>query len=212
MGGRGQNAVRGDRYYEALVRRDARLDGVVFVGVVTTGIYCRPICPARKPKAENCRFFETAVQAEHAGFRPCKRCRPEAAPASPAWAGTYATVRRALALIEDGALDGHNTAEGGSLDALCARLGVGERHLRRLFARHLGASPSAVAQARRLRLAGLMLEETDLPVTEVASAAGFGSLRRFNAAFKDAHGTTPTAVRRRNGAPDNAPRDRRVAG
>jgi len=168
--------------------RDARFDGRFFVGVRSTGIFCRPICPAR-PRPENCDFFPTAAAALEAGLRPCLRCRPEAAPGSPAWCGTSSTVRRALRLIEDGALD----REG--VGALAARLGVGERHLRRLFVEHVGASPLAVAQARRLLFAKHLLDATRLSITEVALASGYASVRRFNEAVRRAYGRSPRALR-----------------
>src|SRR5438309_7120913 len=132
--------------YRAFETRDARFDGRVFVGVTSTGIYCRPICPARTPKFENCRFFASAAAAQEAGFRPCLRCRPEIAPDLAFWRGTANTVSRALALIADGALDG----EAADVEVLAERLGVGGRQLRRLFQRHLGASPITVAQTRRV--------------------------------------------------------------
>jgi len=178
--------------YRALATRDARFDGRLFVAVKTTGIYCRPICPARTPKPENCVFFASAAAAQAAGFRPCLRCRPEISPELAAWRGTSNTVQRALALIAEGALDGE--AEG--VDALAARLGLGERQLRRLFREHLGASPIAVAQTRRVLFAKQLLHETRLPMTEVALAAGFGSLRRFNHTFKGLFGRPPGALRR----------------
>ncbi len=187
-----------DRLYEAMTARDPRFDGRFFVGVRTTGVYCRSICPAPTPKRPNCRFFASAAAAQHAGFRPCKRCRPETAPNSPAWTGTEATVRRALTLISDGALD------GGSVETLAARLGVGERHLRRLFEAHLGASPIAVAQTQRLHLAKQLLERTGLPMAEVALSAGFGSVRRFNAAFRAVFDRPPRAMRARAGAREGA--------
>src|ERR1700756_2546167 len=130
-----------DISYRALESRDARFDGLLFVGVTSTGIYCRPVCPARTPRLEHCRFFGSAAAAQEAGFRPCLRCRPETAPDMASWRGTSNTVSRALALIADGALDGR-----ASVEALAERLGIGERHLRRLFTQHLGASPIAVAQ------------------------------------------------------------------
>src|SRR3954469_12215115 len=136
-------------YYRAFQSHDARFDGRVFVGVTSTGIYCRPICPARPPKFENCRFFASAAAAQEAGFRPCLRCRPETAPDLASWRGTSNTVSRALALIADGALDG---GEAG-VDSLAERLGLGGRQLRRLFKQHLGASPVAVAQTRRVLFA-----------------------------------------------------------
>src|SRR3984885_8738480 len=147
-----------DACYRALLTRDARFDGRLFVGVKTTGIYCRPICPARTPRRENVRFFATAAAAQGAGFRPCLRCRPEPSPDLAAWRGTSNTVSRALMLIEAGALD------DGDVEALADRLGVGERQLRRLFRQHLGASPVAVAQTRRVLLAKQLIAETRLPM------------------------------------------------
>src|SRR5262249_33047176 len=149
--------------YRALETRDARFDGRLFVGVTSTGIYCRPICPARTPKAANCRFFASAAAAQAAGFRPCLRCRPETAPelgaqGVGAWRGTSNTVTRGLALIAEGALDG----EGASVEALAERLGLGARQLRRLFEQHLGASPVAVAQTRRVLFAKQLLHDTRL--------------------------------------------------
>src|SRR5271168_3835933 len=141
-------------YYRALQSHDARFDGHVFVGCTSTGIYCRPICPTRPPKFENCRFFASAAAAQDAGFRPCLRCRPEIAPDLAFWRGTANTVSRAQALIADGALDGERAnGEGADVEALAERLGVGGRKLRRLFQRHLGASPVAVAQTRRVLFA-----------------------------------------------------------
>src|SRR3984957_8744354 len=160
--------------HRARLSRDPRFDGKFFVAVKTTRIYCRPICPARASKDCNVRYFGTAAEAAEAGFRPCLRCRPEAAPGSPAWVGTSAVVRRALRLIDDGALD------GASVENLATRVGVGARHLDRLFLQHVGASPIAVAQTRRLHFAKHLLDETNLPITQIALAAGFGSIRRFN--------------------------------
>src|SRR5271165_5672545 len=162
--------------YRALESRDPRFDGWIYVGVKSTGIYCRPVCPARTPKFENCTFYASAAAAQEAGYRPCLRCRPETAPEMASWRGTSNTVSRALALLEEGALDG----EGKSMDAFAARLGLGERQLRRLFLQHLGVSPVAVAQTRRVLFAKHLLHETQMPMTEVALAAGFSSLRRFN--------------------------------
>src|ERR1700712_2517161 len=142
--------------YRALQSRDPRFDGLLFVGVTSTGIYCRPVCPARTAKYENVRFFASAAAAQEAGFRPCLRCRPETAPDLAAWRGTSNTVSRGLSLIELGALD------EGDVEALADRLGVGERHLRRLFREHLGASPIAVAQTRRVLLAKQLIHETQL--------------------------------------------------
>ncbi len=180
-----------DACYRVLRTRDARFDGRLFVAVSSTGIYCRPVCPARTPKREHCRFFPSAAAAQHAGFRPCLRCRPETAPGGGAWRGTAGTVSRALSLIADGALDGE-----GDVDALAARLGVGERQLRRLFHHHLGASPVVVAQTRRVLFAKQLLHETRLPITDVAFAAGFGSVRRFNETFRALFGRPPSALRR----------------
>jgi AraC family transcriptional regulator of adaptative response / DNA-3-methyladenine glycosylase II len=182
-----------DACYRALATRDARFDGRLFVGVKTTGIYCRPICPARTPKRENVAFFPTAAAAQEAGFRPCLRCRPESAPDLGAWRGASNTVSRGLALIEAGALD------GGDLESLADRLGVGGRHLRRLFHAHLGASPIAVAQTRRVLLAKQLIHETSLPMTQVALASGFSSLRRFNETFQALYGRPPAALRRTRG-------------
>src|ERR1700728_200038 len=168
-------------YYRALQSRDARFDGLVFVAVKSTGIYCRPICPARTPKFENCTFYRSAAAAQDAGFRPCLRCRPEAAPDLASWRGTSNTVSRALALISEGALDG----DGASVENLAARLGIGERQLRRLFLEHLGATPIAVAQTRRVLFAKHLIHETQMPMTEIALAAGFSSLRRFNEIFRE---------------------------
>jgi AraC family transcriptional regulator of adaptative response / DNA-3-methyladenine glycosylase II len=180
-----------DVCYRALRSRDARFDGRMFVGVASTGVYCRPVCPARTPLLRNCRFFASAAAAAQAGFRPCRRCRPEAAPGSPAWLGTSAAVTRALRLVAEGALD------RGSVDELAARVGAGGRHLRRLFEEHLGASPLAVAQTRRVHFAKKLLDETALPITEIAHASGFASLRRFNDAMKRAFGAAPRELRRR---------------
>ena len=174
----------------AFLTRDARFDGLVFGAVKTTGIYCRPICPARTPKAENMTFYPSAAAAQEAGYRPCLRCRPEASPDMGAWRGTSNTVSRALALIEAGALD------GGDVDALASRLGVGERQLRRLFRQHLGAAPITVAQTRRVLLAKQLIQETRLPMAEVALASGFGSVRRFNETFLELFGRAPGGLRR----------------
>lgn len=182
-----------DACYRALLARESRFDGRLFVGVRTTGIYCRPICPARTPKRENVTFFATATAAQAAGFRPCLRCRPESSPDFAAWRGTSNTVSRALALIEAGALDDED------VEALASRLGVGERQLRRLFRRHLGASPISVAQTRRVLLAKQLIHQTRLPMTEVALASGFGSLRRFNETFQRLYDRTPIQLRRQSG-------------
>lgn len=175
---------------QARLSRDPRFDGRFFIAVTSTGIYCRPVCPVRSPKRSNIRYYPTAAAAAEAGFRPCLRCRPEAAPGTPAWLGTSATVNRGLRLIAEGALD------DGDVEALAARLGVGSRHLHRLFVHHLGASPIAVAQTRRLHFAKKLLDETDLPMTQVALSAGFGSVRRFNDSIRKAYRRTPSQLRR----------------
>lgn len=176
--------------YRAIESRDARFDGRFFIGVLTTGVYCRPVCPARTPKFKNIKFFACAAGAQEAGFRPCRRCRPESSPGTPAWSGTSATVSRALRLIELGVAD----EEG--IDGLATRLGVGTRHLRRLFDEHLGVSPMSVSQTRRLHFAKKLIDETSLPLTEIAFTSGFASLRRFNQVFRDAYGMPPRDVRK----------------
>lgn len=185
-----------DVCYRALQSRDARFDGLLFVGVTSTRVYCRPVCPARTPNPENCRFFGSAAAAQDAGFRPCLRCRPETAPDLASWRGTSNTVSRALALIADGALD----ADSASVETIGERLGVGERHLRRLFVQHLGAPPVVVAQTRRVLFAKQLIHETNMPLTEVAMAAGFGSIRRFNEVFQKLFQRPPRAIRRKKPA------------
>jgi AraC family transcriptional regulator of adaptative response / DNA-3-methyladenine glycosylase II len=177
--------------YRAVLARDHRYDGRFFTCVKTTGIYCRPICPARPPKIENCVFVPTAAAAQEAGFRPCLRCRPESSPDFDAWRGTSATVSRALKLIESGALDGDDIA------SLAERLQIGERHLRRLFRQHIGAAPVTVAQTRRVLLAKQLIHQTNLPMIEVALASGFGSVRRFNETFQSLYRRPPNELRRR---------------
>ncbi len=178
----------------ARLSRDPRFDGKFFIAVTSTGIYCRPICPSPTSKAANVRYYTSAVAAAHAGFRPCLRCRPEAAPGTPAWLGTSAVVRRALRMIEDGMLD------EASVDALAMRLGIGPRHLHRLFLRHVGASPITDAPTRRLHYAKQLLDETDLPITEIAMAAGFSSQRRFNDTFQRVYKRAPRELRRQRRA------------
>ena len=177
----------------ARLARDPSYDGRFYTGVRTTGIYCRPVCPVRPARSANVSFFPSAAAAEAAGFRPCLRCRPETAPFCSAWIGSRATVERALRLIvEDGALD----AEGATVERLAVRLGVGARHLTRLFTRHLQASPAKVARTARVQRAKRFIDETSLPMTEIAMQAGFGSLRRFNAVFAEVYGRAPTEIRR----------------
>lgn len=177
--------------WKALTARDARFDGRFFTGVVTTGIYCRPVCPARTPRRENVVFHPSAASAEAAGLRACLRCRPETAPDMAPWRGSASTVSRAMALIEAGALD------EGDAEGLAARLGVGGRHLRRLFRQHLGAAPVSVAQTRRVLLAKTLIHDTNLSMADVALASGFGSVRRFNETFQALYGRPPSALRRR---------------
>lgn len=170
--------------------RDARFDGRFFIAVTSTGIYCRPICPARAPKDEHVRYLPTAAAAEAEGFRPCFRCRPEASPGTPAWLGTAPLVSRALRLISEGALD------DASVERLADRLGITGRHLRRLFLQHLGATPLDVALTRRAHFAKKLLDETTLAIGQVAFAAGFRSLRGFNAQMRRTFTRTPTELRR----------------
>lgn len=173
----------------ARLARDPHFDGRFFIGVTSTGIYCRPICPSPSAKRMNVRYFPTAAAAAEAGFRPCLRCRPEVAPGTPAWNGTSASVSRGLKLIAEGALD------EGSVDTLAARLGVSARHLHRLFLQHLGAPPIAVAQTRRLHFAKQLIDETRLPMSQVALASGFQSIRRFNDVVRKLYGRTPSELR-----------------
>lgn len=182
------------RSYRAFVRHDRRFDGRVFCGVVTTGVYCRPICPVRPAKFENTRYFGCAAAAEAAGFRPCMRCRPETAPGTPAWMGTSAIVSRAMRLIASGALDDDD------VEALAARVGVGGRQLRRLFAEHLGASPAEIARARRVHFARTLIDETRLPFRDIAASAGFRSVRQFNHAVRATFRRSPSALRKKQHA------------
>jgi AraC family transcriptional regulator, regulatory protein of adaptative response / methylated-DNA-[protein]-cysteine methyltransferase len=181
-----------DECDRARLARDPAYDGRFFTGVVTTGIYCRPVCPVRPAHSANVRFYPSAAAAESAGFRPCLRCRPETAPFSPAWNGSKTTVARAMRLIETGALDG----EENSVARLAERLGIGPRHLLRLFRKHIGATPSQAARTARVQRAKRLLDETDLAMTEIALKAGFGSLRRFNDVFAEVYKRPPTAIRR----------------
>lgn len=175
----------------ARYQRDPAFDGMFFTAVKTTRIYCRPVCPVKQPLSKNVIYYPSAAAAEKAGFRPCLRCRPETAPFSAAWKGTKTTVERALRLIEEGALD-HGTTE-----SLATKLGMGSRQLSRLFQRHVGASPLQTAMTYRLQRAKRLLNDTDLPITEIAFQSGFSSLRRFNAAFRDLYARPPSALRRK---------------
>ena len=176
--------------YRALRARDPRFDGRFFVAVSSTRIYCRPVCPVKPPRLENCRFYPSAAAAESAGYRPCLRCRPELAPGNASVDAATRVAQAAASLIEDRAL------EAGGLEAVAARLGVTDRHLRRAFGAAFGVSPIAFAQTQRLLLAKRLLTDTGLPVTEIAFASGFGSLRRFNALFKQRYRLQPARLRR----------------
>lgn len=190
-------------WYEALCEHDLRYDGAFYAAVITTGVYCRSVCPAPNPaKRKNISFFASAAAAQNAGFRPCLVCHPERSAGTPVWSSLPPVVSRALMLIADGALDD----EG--VDALAARVGTVDRHLRRLFDQHLGASPVAIAKARRTHFARRLVDETDLPMAQIAFAAGFRSVRQFNQDMRAAFGRAPTELRRRNkpikGVPEGA--------
>jgi AraC family transcriptional regulator of adaptative response / DNA-3-methyladenine glycosylase II len=184
-----------DVCWQATCSRDARFDGRFFAGVVTTRVYCRSVCPVPFAKPEKIMWFASAAAAETAGFHPCRRCRSAASPGTPAWVGTSAVVSRALRLVEEGALD------SGNVEELAGRVGLGSRHLRRLFVEHLGASPVRIAVTRRVHFARNLIEETDLPITQLAAYAGFRSIRQFNHAMLTATGESPTKLRRMRGAP-----------
>jgi AraC family transcriptional regulator, regulatory protein of adaptative response / DNA-3-methyladenine glycosylase II len=176
-------------FSRARLSRDPRFDGKFFIAVRGSGVYCRPICPSPTAKEKNVRYFLTAAAAAEAGFRPCLRCRPECSPGTPAWIDTPSTVSRALRLIaESGLQDG--------VEGLAEQLGVGSRHLRRLFVRHLGATPLAVAQTRRLQFAKSLIDQSQLSMHEIAIASGFGCVRRFNAAIRKTYKRTPSQIRR----------------
>ncbi len=173
----------------ARLARDPAYDGMFFTGVRSTRVYCRPVCPVRPAKSANVTFYPTAAAAENAGYRPCLRCRPETAPGSPAWLGTATTVGRAMRFIYDGFLDTE------SVDDLAGKLGIGSRHLSRLFARHVGASPTQVAATARLQRAKRLIDATDMKLTDIAFEAGFQSIRRFNDVFRNLYGRPPSAIR-----------------
>src|SRR5437588_2503321 len=173
----------------ARLSRDARFDGKFFIGVLSSRVYCRSICPAPTAKEKNVRYYPSAAAAAEAGFRPCLRCRPESSPGTPAWLGTSNTVSRALRLI------GESGLEDGGVEVLAERMGVGSRHLRRLFLRHLGATPTAVARTRRLHFAKKLIDETNLPMSEIALASGYGCVRRFNASIRNVYKRAPTHIR-----------------
>ncbi len=173
-----------------MTRRAPEADGVFYVAVVTTRIYCRPVCKARMPLAKNVRFYPSAAAAERAGFRPCMRCRPEAAPFSPAWQGTKSTVSRALKLIQNGALD------TGTVAQLAEKLGMGPRHLGRLFLAHLGATPIQVAHTLRIQRARNLLRDSQHLIADIAVMSGFSSSRQMAAAFSKLYGCAPSGMRR----------------
>jgi AraC family transcriptional regulator of adaptative response / DNA-3-methyladenine glycosylase II len=178
-----------ERCYRAVASRDARFDGWFFTAVATTGIYCRPSCPARTPHARNVSFFSTAAAAQGAGYRACRRCRPDATPGSPAWDVRADVVARAMRLIADGEV------ERSGVPGLAARLGYSERQLHRLLVGELGVGPLALARAQRAQTARLLIETTDLPMSDVAFAAGFSSIRQFNDTLREVFATTPTGLR-----------------
>jgi AraC family transcriptional regulator of adaptative response / DNA-3-methyladenine glycosylase II len=182
-----------ERCETARMARDPGYDGLFFTCVRTTGIYCRPVCPVVAALPRNVFFVPSAAAAERDGFRPCLRCRPETAPGSPAWQGTKTTVARGMRLIEDGYLDEHNATD------LADRLGIGTRHLARLFMAHVGATATEVAATRRIQIAKALISDTDLPVSDIAFRAGFGSIRRFNDAFLKVYGQAPSSFRRSKG-------------
>jgi AraC family transcriptional regulator of adaptative response / DNA-3-methyladenine glycosylase II len=190
---------REDTYYQATLTRDHRFDGKFFVGVKTTGIYCRPICPAR-PKRENVEFFHSHLEAENADYRPCLRCRPESAPQSPAWIGKSAVVRRAVRVLHS-----QKTIEFHE-DTFAALFGVTARHLRRLFVEEIGKTPKQLSFENRLNFARKLITETALPITEIVFASGFSSIRRFNDAFKDRFKKPPREIRRSKVAPNGGVR------
>jgi AraC family transcriptional regulator of adaptative response / DNA-3-methyladenine glycosylase II len=180
---------RDDIYYQAVLTRDARFDGKFFTGVTTTGIYCRPICPAQ-PKRKNVEFFSSALAAEKAGYRPCLRCRPESAPLSPVWIGKTSTVQRALRLIANNALLHSNE------DRFAEQLGVSARHLRRLFEAELGRTPKQIHDSNRIGFARKLVTETNLSITDIVSTSGYSSIRRFNDAFKERFQRSPSSLRK----------------
>lgn len=192
----GENLLRGRAEidpalcWQAIYSRDRRFDGRFFAGVLTSGVYCRPICPVPLRKPANVRWYSSAASAEAAGFRPCRRCRPDTSPGTPAWLGTSAVVSRALKLISDGALD------AGDVDALAERVGLGARHLRRLFLQHLGATPVRIASTRRVHFARKLLDQTELPITKIASYAGFKNIRQFNHGMRATFDMSPSELRK----------------
>jgi AraC family transcriptional regulator of adaptative response / DNA-3-methyladenine glycosylase II len=203
-GASGPSGLDDERQYQAAISKDARFDGVFFIGVSSTGIYCRPSCPAITPKREHMRYYRTAAAAQEAGFRACKRCRPDASPGSPEWNIRADVVGRAMRLIADGAVDRDGVA------GLASRLGYEQRQVRRLITAELGAGPLAIARAQRAQTARVLTETTTLPLSEIAFAAGFTSIRQFNATILEVFAVTPTQLREARGRRGQAPRARRV--
>jgi len=189
-----------EQFRKARLSRDVRFDGLFFIAVKTTGIFCRPICPASPPKEENVEYFEHSAQALHHGFRPCLRCRPDSAPGSKAWLGTQTSVERALHLIDEGEL------QSGSLESLSERLGMSSRYLRKLFQENIGMSPKQYAVFQQLMFAKQLLHSSDLAIQDIAIACGFNSVRRFNDAFANTLKLTPSAVRRSLAAEHKKPK------
>jgi AraC family transcriptional regulator, regulatory protein of adaptative response / DNA-3-methyladenine glycosylase II len=201
----GVAALDDEGRYQAAASKDARFDGVFFIGVTSTGIYCRPSCPAITPKRANMRFYRGAAAAQEAGFRACKRCRPDASPGSPEWNIRADLVGRAMRLIADGVVD------RDGVEGLARRLGYEQRQVRRLVTAELGAGPLAIARAQRAQTARILTETTALPLSEIAFAAGFASIRQFNATIREVFAVTPTELREARGAgpggrPPGAPR------
>ena len=180
-----------DRCYLAAKSRDARFDGVFYVGVKTTGIYCRPSCPAVTPKSENVTFYATAAAAQDAGFRACRRCRPDTTPGSPEWNVRADAVGRAMRLIGDGVVE----REG--VEGLASRLGYSQRHVTRMLTQELGAGPLALARSNRAHAARVIIETTDMPMSDIAFAAGFASIRQFNDSVRHVYALSPTEMRGR---------------
>jgi AraC family transcriptional regulator of adaptative response / DNA-3-methyladenine glycosylase II len=189
----GVPALDDEQRYQAAVSKDPRFDGVIFIAVTSTGIYCRPSCPAITPKRENMRFYRTAAAAQEAGFRACKRCRPDASPGSPEWNIRADMVGRAMRLIADGVVD------RDGVEGLASRLGYEQRQVRRLVTAELGAGPLAIARAQRAQTARILVETTALPLSEIAFAAGFASIRQFNATIREVFAVTPTQLRQARG-------------
>ena len=195
----GGPALDDEQRYQAAVSKDPRFDGVIFIAVTSTGIYCRPSCPAITPKRENMRFYRTAAAAQEAGFRACKRCRPDASPGSPEWNIRADMVGRAMRLIADGVVD------RDGVEGLASRLGYEQRQVRRLVTAELGAGPLAIARAQRAQTARILIETTALPLSEIAFAAGFASIRQFNATIREVFAVTPTELRARTAGPGGRP-------